>query len=601
MRQTRFLVPTLREVPAEAELKSHVYLLRAGYMRKLAAGIYSYLPLGWRVLQKIEAIIRQEMDAAGAQEVLLPAVQPAELWKESGRWSFYGPELLRFKDRKGSDYCVGPTHEEVITALVRGDVRSWRQLPLNLYQIQTKFRDEMRPRAGLLRGREFTMKDAYSFDADEAGAHRSYQTMYQTYRRIFTRCGLDFRPVEADTGNIGGSLSHEFQVLCEAGEDTIVTCASCDYAANLELAEVRPTEATLPDGKAFGALGEVPTPGKRTVEEVTSFLEIEPRALLKTVLFRAGADVVAVLVRGDHEVAPPKVKKLLGLEAALEPLEGDAVQRLTGAPLGFAGPVGLRTEVTLDKGGAAGRVWVAVDHAVKNTANLVAGANKADTHLCNVNFGRDFKADKVGDVRMAHAGDRCARCGGELTLRRSIEVGHVFFLGTKYSAPMRCVFLDEGAKEKPMVMGCYGIGVTRIAAAAIEQHHDQNGIAWPLPIAPFAVHLLPLQMNDPAVTQATAAIEKGLAEAGVEVLVDDRDERPGVKFKDADLVGVPVRVAVGARGAAEGVVELKLRAGDDAALRLPDLRVPVGEAVARVRAVLAELAARTVPPEAPRA
>jgi prolyl-tRNA synthetase len=499
-------------------------MVRGGYLRKVAAGIYSFLPLGWKVVQKVSKIIREEMNRAGASEVFLPAIIPAELWQESGRWEQYGAQLLRLKDRKGGDFVVGPTHEEVICALVRGDVRSWRHLPLNLYQIQTKFRDELRPRAGLMRGREFIMKDAYSFHVDEKDAKREYQNMYDAYQRIFKRCGLAFRAVEADTGNIGGSLSHEFQVLAETGEDALVACDNCDYAANVEQAVTRKTPpAAAGQGKA--AMTNVATPGKHSIADVSAFLKVPPISLAKTLIYLADGKPVAVLVRGDREV--------------------------TGAPVGFAGPVGLKAPIY-------------VDDEVAAMTDFVVGANAADAHLTGVNLDRDFKATVVGDFRQAAPGDACPRCEkGTFKGYKGIEVGHVFYLGQKYSKPMGVSFLDVDGKEKAAEMGCYGIGVTRIVAAAIEQNHDANGIVWPVPLAPYEVAVLELQQDDDAVIATAKKIYEDLQAAGIDVLYDDRDERAGVKFKDADLIGIPYRIAVGKKGLAEGIVELKLRKGTE--------------------------------------
>jgi prolyl-tRNA synthetase len=565
MRLSKFHVPTLKEAPAEAEVPSHILMVRGGYLRKVAAGVYSFLPLGWRVVQKIARIVREEMNRAGAQEVFLPAVIPAELWQESGRWDQYGAQLLRFKDRKGGDFVIGPTHEEVIVDLVRGDVRSYRQLPMNLYQIQTKFRDELRPRAGLMRGREFIMKDAYSFHTGDEDARREYKNMYDTYGRIFSRCGLAFRAVEADTGNIGGSLSHEFQVLAETGEDALVACDNCDYAANVEEAKVRPEPAPAAAGAAAPpALRRVDTPGQRTIDEVSAFMKVPPTALAKTLIYLADGKPVAVLVRGDRTVNEIKLRAALGAKEIV--MAGDrAVEEVTGAPVGFAGPVGLKVPVYLDLEVAA-------------LPGFVCGGNAKDVHVADVVPGRDFTATGSGDYRQAAPGDRCPRCEtGRFKGYRGIEVGHVFFLGTKYSKAMKAHFLDAEGKENPMVMGCYGIGVTRIAAAAIEQHHDADGISWPVPIAPFEVTVLSLQPGDAQVVAACDRLTEALTAAGVEVLYDDRDERPGVKFKDADLVGIPYRIAVGKKGIAEGVVEVKAR-------RSPEVvKVKLDEAVAHVQ------------------
>jgi prolyl-tRNA synthetase len=567
MRMSQTLIPTLKEAPAEAEVPSHIFMVRGGYLRKVAAGIYSFLPLGWRVVKKVEAIIREELDRAGCSEVFLPAVIPAELWQESGRWEKYGDQLLRFKDRKGGDFVIGPTHEEVICALVRSDVRSWRQLPLNLYQIQTKFRDELRPRAGLMRGREFIMKDGYSFHVDEADTQREYKKMYDTYARIFTRCGLEFRAVEADTGNIGGSSSHEFQVLTETGEDALVACDKCDYAANVEQAVARP-----PAGQAAAPaqpMKKVATPGHHTIAEVSKFFSVPAEKLVKTLIYLADGKPVAVMVRGDRDVNEIKLQKALSAETLH--LAGDVeVKQVTGAPVGFAGPVGLK-------------VPVYVDLEVAVLSDFVVGANEADAHLTGVNIERDFKPAAHGDYRTATAGDACARCeGGHLRAYRGVEVGQVFFLGTKYSKPMGVTFLDVDGQEKPAVMGTYGIGVTRIVAAAIEQHHDKDGIVWPVPLAPYEVAVLELQQDDDNVIAAAKRIYEELGAAGIDVLYDDRDERAGVKFKDADLIGIPFRIAVGKKGIAEGVVELKRRNGTEVRkLKLDDL----------VRTVIAEVKA----------
>ena len=543
MRQSQTLVPTLKEAPSEAEVPSHIFMVRGGYLRKVAAGIYSFLPLGWRVVKKVERIIREEMDRSGASEVFLPAVIPGELWKESGRWQNYGDQLLRFKDRKGGDFVIGPTHEEVISALVRGEVRSWRQLPLNLYQIQTKFRDELRPRAGLMRGREFIMKDAYSFHVDVKDAQREYKKMYETYQRIFTRCGLQFRAVEADTGNIGGSLSHEFQVLTETGEEALVACDNCDYAANVEQAVARaPKGGTNPTAEKT----KVATPGKHTIADVSAFLKVTPDKLVKTLIYLADGKPVAVLVRGDRDVNEIKLKKALSANQLVLATDA-AVKEVTGAPVGFAGPVGLTAPVYCDL-------------EICALSDFVVGANEADAHLTGVNLERDFTPTACGDYRAAAAGDACARCDtGHLKAYRGIEVGQVFFLGTKYSKPMGVTFLDAEGKDTPCEMGCYGIGVTRIVAAAIEQSHDKDGIVWPVPLAPYEVAVLDLQQDDQNVVATATRIYDGLTAAGVEVLYDDRNERAGVKFKDADLIGLPFRIAVGKKGLAEGVVEVKRR------------------------------------------
>ncbi|MCC2641158.1 MAG: proS [Nitrospira sp.] len=543
MRVSETFIPTLREDPGEAEIVSHRLMLRAGMIRKVAAGIYTYLPLGLRVLRKIEHIVREEMNRAGAQELLMPVASPAELWRETGRWDFYGKELLRFKDRHERDFCLGPTHEEVITDLFRREVRSYRQMPLNFYQIQTKFRDEIRPRFGLMRGREFIMKDAYSFDKDEAGARLNYQKMYEAYNRIFTRCGLTFRAVEADTGLIGGSSSHEFMVLADTGEETLVYSEDGSYAANVERAEVLPPD--LSDDEAHRAIAAVSTPAKRTVDEVTAFLNITPSRLVKTLLYNAGKETVAILVRGDHEVNEIKVKRLLGV-TDLELVKSELIPTLTGSPVGYVGPVGLK------------QIRILADWAVKALANFVIGANQADTHFVNANWERDFTVEQFADLRNARAGDASPRKDGILKTAKGIEVGHVFMLGTKYSQAMKATFLDMQGQEQLAVMGCYGIGVSRTAAASVEQNHDAKGIKWPVPIAPFHVTLLPLSQSQP-VMQLADTLYQTLQDAGIEVLFDDRDDRAGVKFNDADLIGAPFHLVIGEKGLAQGQVELKLR------------------------------------------
>jgi prolyl-tRNA synthetase len=558
MRVSHTLIPTLREDPGEAETVSHRLMLRAGMIRKVAAGIYTYLPLGLRVLRKIERIVREEMNRAGAQELLMPVASPAELWRETGRWDFYGKELLRFKDRHERDFCLGPTHEEVITDLFRREVRSYRQMPLNFYQIQTKFRDEIRPRFGLMRGREFIMKDAYSFDRDEAGARLNYQKMYDAYNRIFTRCGLTFRPVEADTGLIGGTSSHEFMVLADTGEETIVYSEEGTYAANVERAEVLPPDVCEPENHR--PLTPVPTPGRRTVEEVTNFLNIAPSRLVKTLLYNAGQEIVAVLVRGDHEVNEIKVKRLLGT-VDLELVKPELVSSLTGASVGYVGPIGLK------------QIRILGDWAVKAMANFVVGANQLDTHFIDANWERDFRIDQFADLRNAQAGDSSPRKDGTLKTAKGIEVGHVFMLGTKYSQAMKATFLDAQGQEQLAVMGCYGIGVSRTAAASVEQNHDAKGITWPVPIAPFHVTLLPLSQSQP-VTQLAETLYGSLQEAGIEVLWDDRDERAGVKFNDADLIGAPYHLVIGDKGLAQGQVELKLRRTGDTKKIAPDEVLP---------------------------
>jgi prolyl-tRNA synthetase len=568
MRQSQFLIPTLRDDPGEAEIVSHKLMLRAGLIRKVAAGVYTYLPLGLRVIRKVERIVREEMNRAGAQEILMPIASPAELWQETGRWDFYGKELFRLKDRHERDFCLGPTHEEIITDLVRREIRSYRQLPANFYQIQTKFRDEIRPRFGLMRGREFIMKDAYSFDADEAGAKESYRKMYEAYKAVFTRCGLTYRPVEADTGLIGGTSSHEFMVLADTGEEGIAICDACEYAANVERAELQ-EHAHKPPPETPREKKRVATPGKKTVEEVTAFLRVPATQLVKTLLYRADGKTVAVLVRGDHDVNEIKLKKVLGA-AELTMADPAAVEKITGAPVGFAGPIGLSG------------VQLIADLAVKHLANVIVGGNAIDTHWADTAPGRDFTPDRYADLRNAMTGDACPRCAKPMRIVRGIEVGHVFMLGTKYSEKMKAVYLDKQGQEQVIVMGCYGIGVGRTAAAAIEQNHDAKGILWPAPIAPFHVHVLPLA-DKGNVLESALALETELEKAGIEVLLDDRDERPGVKFNDADLIGCPYQVVIGDKGLKEGQIELKERrtgtvtklAPADVAARLHELLKPV--------------------------
>ena len=545
MRYSEIHLPTGREIPSDAEVVSNQLMIRAGMIRKLTSGIYSYLPLGYRVIRKVEQIIREEMNKAGAQEVHLPMVQPAELWQESGRWTFYGKELLRFRDRNNRDYCLGPTHEEVITDLVRHDIKTYRQLPCNLYQIQTKFRDEVRPRFGVMRCREFGMKDAYSFDADEAGAEKSYEKMFTAYNNIFRRCGLKFRPVEADSGSIGGSFSHEFMVMADSGEDAIVFCEKCNYAANLEKAEIAKPVTDNPQHKEQLAMESVETPDVQTIDEVSAFLNVLPEQIVKTLIFNADGKPCAVLIRGDHEVNEIKVKNYLGA-AALELADDEMIMKATGAPRGFAGAVGIKARVI-------------ADYSIMNLVNMVTGANKENYHLKNVNIGRDFQVESFADLRVSQPGDACPRCGGVIKFVRGIEVGHVFKLGTKYSKAMKAVYLDRDGKEKTMIMGCYGIGIGRTVAACIEQNFDSNGIIWPIPLAPFTVIVTPVNIKESDVMKASEDIYRELLACGVESIMDDRDERAGVKFKDADLIGIPLRIVVGSKNLAQGRVELKIR------------------------------------------
>ena len=545
MRYSEMFLPTVKETPSDAEVVSHKLMLRAGMIRKLAGGIYSYLPLGYRAIRKVENIVREEMDRTGAQEVFLPAVQPAELWKESGRWNFYGKELLRLRDRHNRDYCIGPTHEEVITNLVRDEIQTYRQLPKNLYQIQTKFRDEIRPRFGVMRSREFGMKDAYSFDVDEAGAEESYKKMFDAYNRIFERCGFHFRAVEADSGSIGGSYSHEFMVTADTGEDAMVFCSSCAYAANLEKAEVNRPDGISVDEAQPASPEDVYTPDVKTIEEVCRFLDVRPEQVVKTLIFLCDDRPVAALVRGDEEINEIKLKNHLGCDV-IELATEDIISEVTESPRGFAGPIGIKCDVI-------------ADFSLITMTDFVVGGNRENYHIRGCNVGRDFEVAEYADLRFVKEGDTCPRCGGSLNFARGIEVGHVFKLGTKYSKAMNATFLDRDGKEKHMIMGCYGIGIGRTVAACIEQSNDKDGIVWPMAIAPYQVIITPVNVKQEELLKAAEDIYAGLQKRGIEVILDDRDERAGVKFKDADLIGIPIRVTIGARSLAEGNVEVKLR------------------------------------------
>ena len=542
MRASQLYAPTLRETPAEAEIVSHQLMLRAGLIRKAAGGFYTYLPLAWRVLKKIKAIIREEMDAKNGQELLMPIMQPAELWKETGRWDVYGDEMFRLKDRHNRDFCLGPTHEEMITTVVKTDVRSYRQLPLTLYQIQNKYRDEIRPRFGLMRGREFIMKDAYSFDRDEEGLNTSYMNMHDAYSQVFKRCGLACRPVEADTGAIGGSGSHEFMVIAEAGEAAIVYCSECDYAANVEKAELLPV---LMNAEEAQQVTIVDTPDAKSIAEVTQFLYISPEKLIKSMAYQTEKGIVLALVRGDHEVNEVKLKNELDC-ISLEMASEDAVQSI-GSHGGFLGPSGLKG------------VTIIADSTVMNMTNAVCGANEKDKHLTGINPGRDFVPTKVVDLRLMQENDPCPRCGKAVKTARGIEVGHIFKLRTKYSTDLKAVFLDDNGREKPMVMGCYGIGVTRTMAASIEQNHDKDGIIWPVPLAPYHAIIVPISVKDEAQMELATKIYQALNKAGIETVLDDRNERPGVKFKDADLIGYPLKITVGPKTISENLLEVKPR------------------------------------------
>ena len=559
MRMSKMYMKTLRQVPAEAEIPSHVLLLRAGMIRKLVSGVYGFMPMGNRSLRKIEEIIRQEMDAKGGQEILMSAICPAELWKESGRWYAYGPEMFRLKDRNDREFCLGPTHEEVFTDIIRNEVDSYRELPVYLYQIQTKYRDEARPRFGLMRSREFIMKDLYSFDRDHEGLDQSYWLMYDAYTRVFNRCGLNFRAVEADNGAIGGSNSHEFCALCENGESEIAYCTKCDMAATTERADCVDAE---PEAVEELPMEIVHTPGTKTIEEVCDFLKLEKRKTIKALLFKvygeegtAEADYfVAAFVRGDRELNMTKLVNALNIpEYAIEFAEEAEIGAVTGCVGGFTGPMGLHD------------CKIVVDSELPGLKNLCAGANQADHHALNVNYGRDYQGDIVTDLKLIRPGDPCPVCGAPVQMARGIEVGQVFKLGTKYSESMHAYYKDENMQEHPMVMGCYGIGVTRTLAAVVEQFHDDNGIIWPVAVAPY--HVIITLVNPGDETQASMAEElyQKLESAGVEVLLDDRAERPGVKFKDADLIGIPLRITVGKK-TAEGLVEYKLRAGGETEL-----------------------------------
>ncbi|MBN2195061.1 MAG: proline--tRNA ligase [Polyangiaceae bacterium] len=574
MRYQHALLPTLKEAPSDATSVSHVLLLRGGFVRRVGAGIYSFLPLGVRVLRKIETIIRRELDRAGAEEVLLPALLPAEYFQESGRWEVFGDTLLRLKDRKGADYHLGPTHEEIITDLARREIRSYRDLPKNLYQIQTKFRDEPRPRGGLLRCREFSMKDAYSFDATEEAARVTYEKMRVAYRRIFDQLGLDYRMVAADSGAMGGSGSAEFQVLVQSGEDQIAACTACEHAANLEIATTT-TPAVGPEPDAVPPREQVATPGAGTIEDVSRFLEAPPERFLKSLLYVAGNDIAMAVVRGDHEVNEVKLARVLGAREVFLASAND-IEKATGAAVGFAGPVGFSGRLLVDRDAAAVR-------------DAITGANATDAHFVHVVRGRDYEGEVV-DLRNVREGDACPRCGASLRLYRGIEAGHIFLLGTHYTAKMGATYLDEKGENKHLVMGCYGIGVSRLVATAIEQHHDDNGIRWPISIAPYHVHIVALG-TEPSVKSVVDKLERELEARGIDVLVDDRDDRPGVKFKDADLVGVPFRVTVGAKSLERGGVELKARTEPDPKRSELIPREGAAEAIAaRVRSALAAIA-----------
>jgi prolyl-tRNA synthetase len=548
MKWSETYIPTLREDPAESELISHKLLVRAGYIRKLAAGVYNYLPLMQRVLLKITQIVREEMNRAGAQEILMPVLHPAELWQATKRWETVGKELMRMKDRHLRDLVLGGTHEEVVTFLIRGELRSYRQLPLNLYQIQNKFRDEIRPRFGLMRSREFIMKDAYSFDADEESFGLSYQKMIDAYFKIFKRCGLETKLVESDTGAMGGKAAHEFMVMVDTdgGENIIFTCDNCDYAANIEKAVS--IEPVIPENvEAKKPTRKVATPNVKTVEEVTGFLNVPAKKLVKTLLYKAGGEVIAALIRGDRQINETKLKNNLKV-IELEMADAVTVQKITGAQVGYAGPVGLKN------------VKLIGDKELLSMTNFVTGANADDSHLINVNLDRDFKLDSVADIRNATAGELCPKCQiGRLKTDRGIEVGNTFMLGTKYSQALNATFIDEQGKEKYFIMGSYGVGITRTAQASVEKFHDEAGIIWPIPIAPYLVEIVPVNIQDERQREAACEIYHKMQENNFEVLLDDRNERAGVKFNDADLIGIPLRITIGERSLKEDKIEMKVR------------------------------------------
>ena len=544
MRVSKLFMATQREIPSDAEIPSHQLMLRAGLMRKVASGIYSFMPVGYKAYKNVERVVREEMDKAGAQELIMPAVLPAEVYQASGRWDKFGPEMFRLLDRGGRQFCLGPTHEEPFTEAVRDTIRSYKQLPVTLYQIQHKYRDEKRPRFGVMRAREFVMKDAYSFDADEAGLDESYNTMYKAYCKIFDRLGLDYIIVDADSGAMGGSGSQEFMVKSVVGEDAICYCTECSYAANEEKASTIPPEPA----KDFEMkeVEKIHTPDVKTIEELMGFMNSEPSSFAKTILYDIDGKIVAVMVRGDREINETKLGNLYDA-TEMNLAAFDDVERITGAKVGFAGPVDLKEKVDL-----------IVDPEVLAMENFIVGANETDYHFKNVNYGRDFEATKVADVRNVVEGDKCPKCGKPLAMCRGVEVGHIFKLGTKYSKALNCVYLDKDGKENPMIMGCYGIGVGRTLAAVIEQYNDEDGIKWPAEVAPYKAIVIPTKTVDEVCMNLAEDIYAKLLDAGIEVLIDDRNERPGVKFKDSDLIGIPVRITVGRR-AGEGIVEVKYR------------------------------------------
>lgn len=542
MKLSKMLIGTLRETPGEAEITSHKLMLRAGMIRKSAAGIYTFMPSGVRVLKNVEKIVREEMDATGAQEFLASALIPASLWQESGRWDAYGPEMFRVMDRGNREFCLGPTHEEIFTDLARNEIKSYKQLPLNLYQIQTKYRDERRPRFGVMRSREFIMKDAYSFDKDNEGLDKSYLKMYEAYNKIFKRCGLEFSAVEADSGAMGGSSSAEFMVKSEIGEDEIAFCTKCNYAANTEKAVTRIGEVESDEVKQ---INKVYTPNAKTIEDLVQFFNTTRDRFAKTLIYKAGDKVIAVMLRGDRTLNEIKVINALGGISEFEMADEHTVKAATGAEIGFAGPINIKVDILL------------VDEEITKMKNIIVGANETEYHLENVNYGRDFKG-VVGDYKKVSEGDKCPKCGEKITIRRGVEVGHIFKLGTKYSEAMAANYLDENGKEQPLVMGCYGIGINRTVAAIIEQHNDENGIVWPMEIAPYKVVVMAANMKNQRQVEKAEEIYEALKKECIDTILDDRNERVGVKFKDADLIGIPIRITVGKR-IDENIVEFKLR------------------------------------------
>ncbi|KPJ59621.1 MAG: prolyl-tRNA synthetase [Latescibacteria bacterium DG_63] len=567
MRWTQAFIPTLKEDPADAEISSHKLMVRAGLVRKLTSGVYTHLPMGLRAIHKVERIVREEMDRTGALETLLPILHPCELWKESGRWDVYGKELMRPLDRHGRECALGPTHEEVITDLVRRELRSYKELPVTFYQIQTKFRDEIRPRFGVIRSREFIMKDAYSFHEDEKSLRKTYEVMHQAYSRIFERCGLKFTPVHADSGAIGGDVTHEFMVLAGAGESEVVSC-KCGYSATLERGETAPGKEKRKGGE-LKALEKVHTPQLKTVEEVAGFLGREASSLIKTLLYEVEGKIVGALIPGDRELNEAKLRRVLKADI-ITMCDAEQIEKATGGPLGFSGPIGLKN------------IRLIADPRIKIMQNAVIGANEADYHCVNANLERDFKVNDFADLVMAREGDPCMKCGRPVSIDHGIEVGQIFELGSKYSQKMSATFLGQDGKERPFIMGCYGIGITRTVAAVIEQNHDSNGIMWPLSVAPYEIEVLPVNVNDESIRAAGQKLYEELTSMGYEVLLDDRDQRPGFKFKDADLIGLPLRVVVGEKAMAEGKVEIHIRRTGET------MRASVAEAPQKIKTLIDE-------------